>query len=59
MARMGWRLSAYALMGNHYPLRFKTPKAPLVEDMIDPSQSEQQACSIDAMINGGECEACQ
>ena len=21
--------------------------------------AEQQACSIDAMINGGECEACQ
>ena len=23
------------------------------------SAEEQQACSIDAMINGGECEACQ
>ncbi|MBT8038468.1 MAG: hypothetical protein KJO21_13095, partial [Verrucomicrobiae bacterium] len=23
------------------------------------TQAEQQACSIDAMINGGECEACQ
>ena len=23
------------------------------------SASEKQACSIDAMINGGECEACQ
>jgi ribonucleoside-diphosphate reductase alpha chain len=23
------------------------------------SDAEKQACSLDAMINGGECEACQ
>ncbi|MGD9420085.1 MAG: ribonucleoside-diphosphate reductase subunit alpha [Verrucomicrobiota bacterium JB025] len=25
----------------------------------EPTEAEKQACSIDAMLNGGECEACQ
>ena len=23
------------------------------------TEAEKQACSLDAMLNGGECEACQ
>jgi REP element-mobilizing transposase RayT len=33
VGRTGWRVYAYALMGNHYHLVFKTPKANLVEGM--------------------------
>lgn len=33
VGRTGWRVYAYALMGNHYHLVFKTPEANLVEGM--------------------------
>jgi REP element-mobilizing transposase RayT len=33
VGRTGWQVYAYALMGNHYHLVFKTPKANLVEGM--------------------------
>ena len=33
VAKMGWLIYTYALMGNHYHLVFKTPKANLVEGM--------------------------
>lgn len=33
VGRTGWRVYAYALLGNHYHLVFKTPKANLVEGM--------------------------
>jgi putative transposase len=33
VGRTGWRVYAYALMGNHYHLVFKTPKANLVDGM--------------------------
>ena len=33
VGRTGWRVYAYALIGNHYHLVFKKPKANLVEGM--------------------------
>lgn len=33
VGRTGWRVYAYALLGNHYHLVFKTPKSNLVEGM--------------------------
>ena len=33
--------------------------APAAEPKKEFSEAEKQACSLDAMLNGGECEACQ
>ncbi len=33
--------------------------APATEPKKEFTETEKQACSLDAMINGGECEACQ
>ncbi|NCG08084.1 MAG: ribonucleoside-diphosphate reductase subunit alpha [Verrucomicrobia bacterium] len=33
--------------------------APAAEPKQEFTEAEKQACSLDAMINGGECEACQ
>ena len=33
IGEMGWQVYAYALMGNHYHIVFKTPQANLVEGM--------------------------
>jgi ribonucleoside-diphosphate reductase alpha chain len=33
--------------------------APAAEPKQEFTEAQKQACSLDAMLNGGECEACQ